>query len=173
MDLALFINDKTHGTKEKTEQLAQWLLESVLTVAALIKFADTSKGAVKAICMEALEHATKINPAVADKDCLCFAVLSLKDNEPRVKWESARVIGNIAHLFPRHIDAAVRNLLENTGHKGTVVRWSAAFALGEIIKIKTALNMELIPTVTHIIEQEEKNSIRKIYLAAIKKAGEP
>jgi hypothetical protein len=50
------------------------------------------------------------------------------------------------------------------------VRWSAALALGEIIKMKTAINQELIPAIESICEQEEKNSIKKIYIAALKKA---
>jgi hypothetical protein len=52
---------------------------------------------------------------------------------------------------------------------GTVVRWSTAFALGQIIKIKSSLNKELIPTAEAICEREEKNSIKKIYLEALKK----
>jgi hypothetical protein len=52
-----------------------------------------------------------------------------------------------------------------------VVRWSAAMALGEIIKFKTTVNKNLIPAVDGILKREEKNSIKKIYLAALKKAN--
>jgi hypothetical protein len=49
------------------------------------------------------------------------------------------------------------------------VRWAAAFALGEIIKLKLPINQDLVPTIENIIEREEKNSIKKIYQAALKK----
>jgi len=56
---------------------------------------------------------------------------------------------------------------------GTVVRWSAAFALGQIIKLNTLRNKELIPAAEIIINREEKNSIKKIYTEAIKKSNFP
>jgi HEAT repeat protein len=116
-----------------------------------------------------LEYATKINPSIATLDCLKFVSDTLTEKAPRVKWESAKVVGNIAHLFPTKLDTAIKNLLTNTEHAGTVVRWSAAFALGEIIKIKQKQTQELIPAIKAICEREEKNSIKKLYLAALKK----
>jgi HEAT repeat protein len=87
---------------------------------------------------------------------------------PRVKWESAKVIGNSAHLFSDDLEEAIKNLLTNTEDKGTVVRWSAAFALGEIVKIKTNYQIDLIKAIEVIIDREEKNSIKKIYQKALK-----
>jgi len=49
------------------------------------------------------------------------------------------------------------------------VRWSAAFALGEIVKLKTRYNKTLVPAIEAICNSEEKNSIKKIYLDAVKK----
>jgi len=170
MDISALINDKTLKPKEKTEQLGQWILDSVISVPTLVKFADGSKESVKATCMEALEHATKVRPGIANASLLDFAVKSLRDKAPRVKWESARVIGNIAYLFPGNLEESVKNLLENAEYKGTVVRWSAAYALGEIVKLKTVLNCDLIPAINAIIDQEEKNSIKKILIAAVKAA---
>ncbi len=77
-------------------------------------------------------------------------------------------MGNIAHLFPKKLDVAIANLFINTQHEGTVVRWSAAFALGEIVKLKSKHNEDLIPTIENICNKEEKNSIKKIYEAALK-----
>ncbi|HYG16711.1 MAG TPA: hypothetical protein VEC12_13225, partial [Bacteroidia bacterium] len=131
-------------------------------------YAQTAKDALKATCIEALEYATKQNSGIAGKDVLAFATASLGSKAPRVKWESAKVIGNIAHLFPKNLDEPIRKLLDNTTDTGTVVRWSAAFALGEIIKLKTLHNKQLIPAVENISIQEEKHSIKKIYQAALK-----
>ena len=49
------------------------------------------------------------------------------------------------------------------------MRWSAAFALGQILKIKTQRNKDLIPVIESICQREEKNSIKNIYLDALKK----
>lgn len=56
--------------------------------------------------------------------------------EPRVKWESAKVIGNIAKCFPDRLEQAIDNLLLNAANTGTVVRWATAYAVAEILKLK-------------------------------------
>ena len=170
MDLEKFLNDKSIKPNDKTEQISKLIASSVLTVNELINQAKTFKDSPKATCIEALEFATKNNPQIATMECLNFVSTTLADKAPRVKWESARVIGNIAHLYPEKLDVAIANLLTNSEHSGTVVRWSAAFAFGQIIKTKHPKILSLIPTLEAICEREEKNSIKKIYLDALKKA---
>ena len=169
MELKDILVDNKIKPKEKTEILAGMILERHITIDELVGFAKTAKEPVRATCMEALEHATLQMPSILNEAAFNFAALSLADKAPRVKWEAARVIGNTAKLFPGLLDTAVVNLLANSEHTGTVVRWSAAFALGEIIKLKTDRNVELLPAIEEIIEREEKNSIKKIYLGALKK----
>ena len=106
----------------------------------LIALAEKSKDPDKATCIEALEFASRKNPAIADKQCFLYVSKCLTEKAPRIKWESAKVTGNTAHLFTTKLDEAIKNLLVNTEHDGTVVRWSAAFALGEILKLKTKHN---------------------------------
>lgn len=170
MDLQEIISDKQRKTKEKTELLSQQLLTSGTRITELIALAISLKDPAKATCIEAIEHATKIKPGIADINCLEFVTQTLTAKAPRIKWESARVIGNIAHLFPRDLDLPISNLLANSSHSGTVVRWSAAFALAQIVQLNTDLNQTLIPEIEAIIDKEEKNSIRKIYQDALKKA---
>jgi len=165
------LSDKTIKPKEKTEMLSKWILENPLKINELIDFSRTSKDPVKATCIESFEFATKQNPGIASEALLTYASASLTEKAPRIKWESAKVVGNIAHLFPTKLDTTINNLLVNTEHTGTVVRWSAAFALGEILKLKTPHNRTLTPAIMAICEREEKNSIRKIYLVALKIAG--
>ena len=169
MDITTLLNDKTLKPKEKTETLSKWLLDGKLTADDLTTFAEAAKDPAKATCIEALEYATKAKPKVANKKTFQFVTQTLTAKAPRVKWESAKVIGNTAHLFPDNLDQAIKNLLDNSGHEGTVVRWSAAFALGEILKLKTKHNKDLLPAIEATCSREEKNSIRKIYLDAIKK----
>lgn len=171
MDLKQLFSDKTLKPKEKTERLTHWLLASKDNVPILISFANVAKDPVKATCIEAIEFATKSDPAAATGACFDLALSSLSAKAPRVKWESAKVIGNIAGVFPGRVAEAIVPLLDNAEHEGTVVRWSAAYALGEILKLKTKVNADLIPAIQVICGREEKNSIKKIYLAALKKTG--
>ena len=170
MEFKEFLEDKSVKPKLKTEAMGKWIVNGYKKVSELIEFAQTAKDPIKATCIEALEYATKMNPAIATPECLDFVTAALLEKAPRVKWEAAKVVGNIAHLYPNDLDVAIGNLLENTKHTGTVVRWSAAFALGKIIMMKTPLNAELVPRLEAICEQEEKPSIKKIYLDALKKS---
>jgi hypothetical protein len=169
VDIQSILTDKQLKTKAKTAAISKILLDKKISMDELIKIAQSSKDPEKGTCIEAIEFATKGKPAIASSNCLAFVSKTLAEKAPRVKWESARVIANIAHLYPNKLDDAIKNLLINTEHRGTVVRWSAAFALGEIIKMNTKLNKELIPAIESICKREEQNSIRKIYLAALKK----
>lgn len=153
----------------KVEILAAALAGKEMSVNELVVFASLSKDPVKASCIEAIEHVSLKHPDVINKECWEFAVNQLPCKAPRVKWESARLIGNVAHLFPQELGPAITRLLSNSEHPGTVVRWSAAFALSRIMDVKSSWNKDLIPAVEAIIEREEKNSIRKIYIQALKK----
>lgn len=170
MTIDELLKDKTIKPKDKTETICTWILDQSLPVDELIVFAEKQKDPAKATCIEALEYATKQNPEIADDNVLIFVTNTLAAKAPRVKWESARVIGNIAHLFPEQLEKSISNLLINTEHEGTVVRWSTAFALAEILKLKTKYNNDLLPAIETICEKEDKNSIKKIYADAIKKA---
>ena len=169
MTIEELIKDKTIKSKEKVDIISKWIIDQSLPAEELIAFAEKSKDPIKATCIEALEYATKQNPSLADETVFSFVTQTLTEKAPRIQWESAKVIGNTAHLFPENLDQAISNLLGNTDHEGTVVRWSAAFALGEILKLKTTHNATLLTTLETISEKEEKNSIKKIYLDAIKK----
>src|SRR5689334_21249265 len=140
MGIEELFNDKSIKSKEKTATLGQWLLNGSLPADELLAFAAKAKDAVKANCIEALEYASKKNPVVVDETVLEFVTKTLAEKAPRIKWESAKVIGNMAHLFPEKLEKPVEKLLLQAKHEGTVVRWSAAFALGEIVKLKTRLN---------------------------------
>ncbi|HTE23103.1 HEAT repeat domain-containing protein [Flavitalea sp.] len=169
VNLEDLFKDKTVKTKAKTEILSSWIVDKKLSIKELLEFAEGAKDPVKATCIEGLEFATKQDPAIATKEVFQFVTDALKDKAPRVKWESAKVIGNTASLFAEELDKPIANLLVNTTHEGTVVRWSAAFALGEILKLNTRHNKKLLPTIESIISKEEQNSIKKIFLDSIKK----
>ena len=167
--LASILSDKSTKPKEKTETICQLVSKKEISIKDLIAFASTSKDPHKATCIEALEFASKQEPKIVDTSAFDFVTKCLDEKAPRIKWEAAKVIGNTAHLFPSKLDKAISGLLANSEHTGTVVRWAAAFALGEIVKLKGKHNKDLIPALEAIILREEKNSIKKIYQAALKK----
>lgn len=171
MTIETILKDKTKKIKERTETISKWLLEGSMPVDELIAFAEKSKDSEKATCIEAIEYATKQNPKLADESVLSFVTKTLTDKAPRVKWESAKVVGNIAHLFPTKLNNPLANLLKNTEYDGTVVRWSAAYAIGEIVKLKTKHNKDLIPAIEAILKRNKDNAIKKIYEKALKEAG--
>jgi len=169
MNLKELFSDKTTKPKEKIEIVSQYILQNPAETTTVIAFAQNSKDAIKASCIEAFEFASRENNAAATENWIQFAIENLSEKAPRIKWESAKVIGNLAVKFPKLAEKAIPGLLSNTENDGTVVRWASAFALGEIVKLKLPINTELIPTLEKIIEQEEKNSIKKIYQTALKK----
>ena len=169
MNLIELLSRKDIKPKEKTELIAGLLLKKKLHPDELIGFAEAAKDPAKATCIEALEYATRDEPGIINRSAFEFASDSLKLKAPRVKWESARVIANTAHLFPDNLDVAVNNLIANSKHSGTVVRWSSAIALTEIFKLSPKYKRTLLPVFEEILASEEKSSILKIYTETLKK----
>ena len=169
IDLAELFKNKSIKPKEKIEQISQLLLSGELSPVELIDYAMKAKDPEKASCMEAFEFATRTDKNIISEVIFVFAVDSLSAKAPRLKWESAKVIGNTAAHYSKKLDKAINGLLINTKDAGTVVRWASGYALGEILKLKTKHQEEILERVEEIIESEEKNSIKKIYQAALKK----
>ncbi len=169
MHIAELLSDKTIKAKQKVETISKWLLDGSLLTDELIAFAEKATDSEKATCIEAIEFATKQNSKIADENVFAFVTKKLTETAPRVKWESAKVVGNIAHLFPAKLNKAISNLLTNSEDNGTVVRWASAFALGEILKLKTKHNKDLLPTIEAICDREQDTGVKKKYLDAIKK----
>lgn len=170
MDIEAILRDKGIKSKAKVMAISKEILNGKIKIEDLIKTASKHTGAEKGTCVESLEFATRSKPEIADQKCLTFAVKCLQDEAPRVKWEAAKVIGNIAPLFKTKLDTAISGLLINTEDSGTVVRWSAAHALCKIIALKTKHNADLIPAIESIVKREDDNAIKKIYLTCVKKA---
>lgn len=169
MGIQTILTDKDLKAKPKVEAISKLLLDKKVTISELMKVAKVSKDIEKGTCIESLEFATRMKPDIASSALLEFVTETLADDAPRVKWESAKVIGNIAHLFPTKLDNAIGRLLTNSENTGTVVRWAAAFALGEIVKLNTKHNKVLIPAIEALIKRYEDNAIKKIYQKALKK----
>jgi hypothetical protein len=169
MQLKEVFEDKSIKAKAKVAQIGDWLLNSELPLDELILFAESMNGSNKATCIEAVEYATKKQPTLADEGLLAFVTKALDEEEPRIKWESAKVIGNVAKLFPAQAKLALHSLLVNAEHSGTVVRWATAYALAEILKMKMDGYSDLKAKIEALNAKETDNAIQKKYLDALKK----
>jgi len=169
MKITKILMDTQLKAKPKVEAISTLLIQRKITIKELVKVATHCDEKEKGTCIEALEFATRSTPEIVTRPYLQFIIKSLSDKAPRVKWESAKLIGNIAHLYPNELDNAINNLLINAEYPGTVVRWSAAFALGAIVKLKTHHNINLIPAIEAIMKHENDNAIKKIYQKALTK----
>jgi hypothetical protein len=165
------LNDKTIKSKVRVFSISQLLLNSKISVQQLIDIAKSQSDTNKATIIESMEYASKTRADIITDKCFEFAIESLKSEAPRIKWESAKVIANTAHLFPKLLKKAVTNLLDNTEYPGNVVRWSTAGALSKIIQCKTELNKGLIPAIEAIEKREDDNAIKKIYQQGLKKSA--
>nr|MBK9649744.1 hypothetical protein [Bacteroidota bacterium] len=96
MDIQSILNNKELKAKPKVEAISKMLLDKKITIGELIKVAKVSKDKEKGTCIEAIEFATKTKPDIATPVCFDFVTETLTDEAPRVKWESAKVIVNIA-----------------------------------------------------------------------------
>ncbi|RKE52281.1 hypothetical protein [Sphingobacterium detergens] len=169
MEIEEIFQDKSIKLKSKVAILGAGLLDGGLSLQLLLEYADQQNAVDKATCLEAIEYATKNNPGIGNSALLKYLTNVLGGSEPRIKWESAKIIGNIIRLFPDQLDNTVASLLKNTRNSGTVVRWATAYALAEIIKLKTVQNDFLIPEVELLCELEEDNGVKKKYLDVLKK----
>ena len=169
MDIGLLLKDKSIKPKEKTAQLSRLLLAGELEIKQFIAFTFGAKDTEKATCIEALEFASKSNAKLVSTEAFDFVCGQLASKAPRVKWESAKVIGNTIHLFEKKIDTAIMALLPNTEDKGTVVRWSAAYALAEVIKIKGKHQADLLRFLKVFCCEKKKTASKKFMLRPLKK----
>lgn len=163
--------DEILKSKKKPKEIVTLLAEKLKNdrkwVVEFIKCFEKGTVAEKDNCMEAIEYVTKKDPAFV-ANCLDFVIGHINDKAPRVKWETARIIGNTAQKFPDKVKETVPKLLASTKDKGTVVRWSAAFALTEIAKSNPELQKELTTKFNEIVKKESNNGVRNIYLKYLK-----
>lgn len=149
--------------KEKTTKLAQILNSDPKAMEELLDFWNSAKDAEKGTLLSAVTLIVSQNPEFIG-DHLDFVITQIGHKVPRVKWESAEIVGHASKVFPDKVLAAIPALLANTTFDGTVVRWSAAFALSEIVKNVPASRDQLLPEIEKILERETNNGVRSLFL---------
>lgn len=164
----LFSN-KNVKAKEKVVQLVRLLQSNTIKKEELIEFANQTNAVNKASCIEAIEKVTHENSAFCDELIWAFVTDSLLDKEPRIKWESARVIANSAKECVHISDTTLKNLFTNIRHEGKVVRWATAMAICSIALQSKSESGFWKTELKRLTELEMENSIRKIYTNTLNK----
>lgn len=164
----LFSN-KSVKAKEKVAELVLLLQSNTIKKEELIEFANQANAVNKASCIEAIEKVTHENSAFCDELIWAFVTDSLLDKEPRIKWESARVIANSAKECVHISDTTLKNLFTNIRHEGKVVRWATAMALCSIALQSKNKSDFLKTELIRLPEMETEESIRKKYTNTLKK----
>jgi len=154
-------------SKELVTRLAKAVLGNPKILSSFKEDLKNAKLTERGACMEVLEYASKENPAVA-KPHIETVIGYLSDKAPKVKWESARILGNIAQRYPEDVAKSVDELLANTKDNGTVVRWSAAYALSEIAKYNIKQRSQLLKHIDRILKSEGNGGVKNVYLKALK-----
>jgi HEAT repeat protein len=165
------ILESNRKPKEKVDLLAEKVKEDRNLFAQLVECFEAGSATDKGNCIEAMEYVSEDEPDIILPH-LDFIIEQVNHAASRVRWESARIIGNVAQEYPDQIARAVPKLLANTNDTGTVVRWSAASALVEIAKNSPESQKELIPKFKEILKKEKNNGVRNIYVKALESLGQ-
>lgn len=167
MNLLDEIKKSDKKPKDLCSYIAKLLTDKKPSIKEFAEVMTKGRDSERGTCIEALEYATQTKPAIA-KTYFPGVIKCLSDKAPRVKWEAAKVIGNISKVLSKEAEQAIDKLLVNTKDKGTVVRWSTAFALGEIAKNNPKVQSTLVAKIKTLIKNEENNGVKNVYLKALK-----
>ena len=170
MDIADLLRNKEMKSIEKRAEIVEGIKTKLIGIQDILQLKDVLDDKKMAVVFEAMEAVTAKEAGLADKGWLLFAQDYITSESNSLKREASRLVGNIAHLFPDDLDAAISRLLENTKNDGAVVRWASAYALGRIVPIQKYANGDLFDVVSELYEQEEDNGIKNQYLSGLKKA---
>ncbi len=153
--------------KEKVSFLADEAKRDKKLLDELVEYFEVGSVADKGNCIEVMEYVSQNKPELIIP-YLDFIIKNLDNNAPKVKWETARVIGNLASKYSNEVAKSTKKLFLNTKDQGTVVRWSVAFALTEIAKSNPTLQKELVKKFNQIVKEESNNGVKNVYLKALK-----
>jgi hypothetical protein len=152
--------------KERIVRLADSVKKGLIPISAVIDYYEKGSTAEKGDCIEAMEFVSEEKPEMISTR-LDFVIGQLNHAAPRVKWESARILGNAARNDSDRLGKAIPKLLANAKDEGTVVRWSAARALTELAIRNSGHRKKLLPQFKRLLKSENNNGVKKIYLKAV------
>ena len=167
----LDVLDEMKNWNNKPKELISYLSENVKKNPALfpqlIEILKIGTDPQKGTSVDVIEAVSKEKPdLVAPHIDALIGYINYK--APRVKWATSEIIGNLSKNYCAQTEKAIPNLFANTADKGTVVRWAAAFALGEIAKNCPDNRPNLLPKIDEILKMENNNGVKNVYAKALK-----
>lgn len=159
-----------HKPKEKVILLAEEIKRDKSFVHEIVGYFSSASTGDRGHLIESLEYISHDHPEYIEPH-FDFILGHLEDKAPRVKWESARIIANLSGQFSGWTQRAIFVLLKNSQDKGVVVRWSVAFALGEVAKNNQQAAKILFPEIKKLAEKETNNGVKNVYLKVLKVIG--
>ena len=169
MGLDEILKSKSIKENERTEILVELITEKSKVLESIYNNLDELPEKTIASVIEAIEKANKTANIDLEERWFDFALIKLKSSSSRLVWESAQLIGNLIHNFPNRAIEAFESLLTLSTHSGTVVRWSAAFAISEIAPYIESNKQFWRNKLETAMTQESKRSILKHYINALHK----
>jgi hypothetical protein len=171
MDLFALLHDKSLKTIEKREIIIKALDDRKISIKELQDLISKTDEKRSAVAFEAMEAVTNPDADIADIEWLRLAEMNILSENNNIKREASRIVGNISSKFPDDLEEAIEKLLINSKDKGTVIRWSSAYALSRIILIPKYANSKLFDTLSEICNSEKENGVKNQYIKALKKAS--
>ena len=153
--------------KEKVTKIAEEINKNKELFNELMKLFRTGNDVTKGTCAEVMKYVSQKNPEVF-LPYLDELIEFIDYKAPRVKWGIPESIGHLAKTYPDKVAKAIPKLLENTTNKSTVVRWCAAFGLAGIAKYNSKLQDSLVEKFKQLIEIEQNNGVKNVYLKTLK-----
>lgn len=123
-----------------------------------------------ATVLEALEEISNKKLMTLEQGHLQLAIPYIASSNNSCRREASRIVGNLAAAFPDAVKEALPSLMANTTDEGTVVRWSAAYALSRIIVLPDYAKSGLYDELLQLAETEQDNGVKSQYEKALKKA---
>lgn len=156
--------------KEKQTRLVVGVVSGQIPVDVFIAFFELARAVDKGTCADVMKQISAQKPELL-VPYVDILVGYINSPLPRVMWGVPEAIGNMAKEYPDQAAKAIPNLLKNTTAdkiNTTVIRWCAAYALGEIAKHNPDTRTQLLPLFEQFIESEENSGVRNVYIKALK-----
>ena len=153
--------------KEKLTTLVEAVTQKKISAKEFIEYFKSAPDVEKGTCADAMKHISKEKPEIL-AHYIDELIGYINYDAPRVKWGIPEAIGNLAQRYPKEVEKAIPKLLVNTKDKSTVIRWCAAYGLTEIAKNNSRTRRELMPLFESMVEKENNNGVRNVYVKAIK-----
>jgi hypothetical protein len=159
--------DSSLKHKEKVTKITEEIINNKEKFKQLLELFRSGNDKTKGTCAEVMKFVSQQTPELFSP-YLDELIEYINYNAPRVKWGIPETIGHLAKIYPDEVANAVPRLLENTKNKSTVIRWCAAFGLTNIAKYNLELQDHLFEKFRQIIEIEQNNGVKNVYLKILK-----